>query len=77
VASKFKERREQLEIMHQELRSHGIEHWTERPINTGHVLISFLDKDGNVRSLTIGGSSDRKARLRNRSILRQMLEGRR
>ena len=75
--SKFKERREQLEIMHRELRAHGIEQWHERPTNSGHVIISFLDKNGEVRSLTVGGSTDHKARLRNRSILRQMLEGRR
>jgi hypothetical protein len=77
MASKYKERREQLDIMARELRAHGIEQWTERATNNGHVIISFLDKAGEVRSLTVGGSSDHKARLRNRSILRQMLEGRR
>jgi hypothetical protein len=77
MASKFKERREQLAIMEAELRAHGITQWHERPTNSGHVIISFLDHQGEVRSLTVGGSSDHKARLRNRSILRQMLEGRR
>lgn len=77
MGSKFKERREQLAIMEAELRSHGINQWTVRTTTGGHIIISFLDLQGNVKSLTVGGSSDSKARLRNRSILRQMLEGRR
>jgi len=77
MASKHKERREQVTMMGDELRAHGIHHWTVRPTSGGHVIISFLDHNDNVKSLTVGGSSDHKARLRNRSILRQMLEGRR
>lgn len=77
MASKYKERREQLTLMYEELRAHGIEFWTERPTNNGHVIISFEKPDGSMGSLTVGGSGDAKARLRNRSILRQMLEGRR
>jgi hypothetical protein len=77
VASKYKERREQLDLMHKELLAHGIKYWVERETNNGHVIITFEKPDGGYGSLTVGGSGDAKARLRNRSILRQMLEGRR
>lgn len=77
MASKYKERREQLSILHEELRAHGIKFWTERPTTNGHIIISFEKPDGTMGSLTVGGSGDAKARLRNRSILRQQLEGRR
>lgn len=59
-----------------ELQRYGVRDFTSRPTTNGHRIISF-EHDGQIKSLTISGSTDHMARLRNRSILRQMLEGRR
>lgn len=76
MESKRKLIKEQLKFLERDLRSHGVMEYRTRPVNTGHVMVEFLI-DGIPRALTIAGSPDRMARIRNRSILRQMLEGRR
>ena len=74
--SKHKQIREMLAFLEGEFRSHKIKEYVMRPTPNGHIIISFNDHNHKPRALTIAGSSDNKARLRNRSILRQMLEGR-
>jgi len=74
--SKHKQMREMIAFLEGEFKSHKIKEYVMRPTNNGHIIISFNDHSHQPRALTIAGSSDHKARLRNRSILRQMLEGR-
>ena len=74
--SKHKQLREMISFLESEFASHGISMYKMRGTRDGHIIISFIDHQGKDRSLTVAGSSDNKARLRNRSILRQMLEGR-
>ena len=73
--SKHKQLREMMTFLEGEFRLHKITGYVMRPTANGHILIGFSHQ-GKHHSLTIAGSSDHKARLRNRSILRQMLEGR-
>jgi hypothetical protein len=76
VESKKKLIKEQLAFLEHDLRKHGITEYDTRMANTGHMIVSFL-VNGIPRALTIAGSVDRNARLRNRTMLRGILEGRR
>ena len=75
--SHSKHLREMEKYIGAELAKYGIKRYSARYTNNGHVIIGFEDKQQQLRSLTISGSTDHMARLRNRSLLRQMMEGRR
>jgi hypothetical protein len=72
--SKTKLLKEQLAFLDVEFHKHGVK-YEKRKAYTGHLILSFV-VNGVAKSLTIGGSIDRNARLRNRTMLRGMLEGR-
>lgn len=74
--SKQKRLQEQIRFMENELDKYGIKNYETRKVKTGHVIISF-EVNGQPRSVTVGASTDYMARLRNRTILRGILEGRR
>ena len=71
MESKAKLIKEQLAFLGVEFDKAGIT-YEARKVNTGHVILSFT-VNGKPKSLTIGGSLDRNARLRNRTYLRNML----
>ena len=75
MESKAKLIKEQLAFLGVEFDKAGIT-YEARKVNTGHVILSFT-VNGIPRALTIAGSVDRNARLRNRTMLRGILEGRR
>jgi hypothetical protein len=73
MESKAKLLKEQLAFLGLEFDRAGVT-YEARKVNTGHMILSFV-VDGKPKSLTIGGSMDRNARLRNRTYLRNMLRG--
>lgn len=76
MVSKTKLIKEQLQMVENELAKYGIYDYVEKQTAGKHVMVNF-EVNGQKRSITIAGSPDDMAIIRNRSILRGILAGRR
>lgn len=75
MGSKKKDLKEQLQFLEPEFAKHGVTYEIRRVDSATHRILSFV-VNGVPKALTVAGSTDRMARLRNRTILRALLEGR-
>lgn len=71
-----KSKQEQIDFVARVLGEYGIKKYEVGSTKSNHIQISF-DFNGQRRTVVIAASGDHRARLRNRSIVRGILEGRR
>lgn len=76
VVHSKKSKQEQIDFVARVLKDYGIEDYEVGSTKANHIQIIF-DYNGQRRTVVIAASGDHRARLRNRSIVRGILEGRR